>query len=395
MKTPQFLRALMSAPAYMDKNSKAYAAAEKYLNLLYPGVTQIDATGRMRDPEYDMTLKQFNKAQDELEAVLEEAKQEAAAEIEAETGEEIDEEELDKYIELEETIDVRVLMPSGGIKNMQLEVYTLNLPEDDGDTPNGNARRVWRWHSEDGEHTCNECASRDGAVYESEDDIPEIPVHPNCRCSITEDVIGPDGKTLSSKPYTQKKSVADKQDATAKENLKEMTKDEKFEEAYNKLKEPEGGYTDGKNQVRDEPTNMGIKKSTLDDYAKKHPEKDLPTDVKYLQPDQAKEIYKEVYWNKTDIPDIENGRVRDAVFDMNVMGGAGRVVQRALNDFSDAGLAVDGKIGPKTVEALNSIPANKVSDFMETLKAQRFEYLQKTDNWPTSKNGWTKRTNKY
>ncbi|MDE6478075.1 MAG: hypothetical protein K2L94_02380, partial [Alphaproteobacteria bacterium] len=174
-----------------------------------------------------------------------------------------------------------------------------------------------------------------------------------------------------------------------------MTTDEKFEAAYNKLKEPEGGYTDGKNQVRDEPTNMGIKQSTLDNYAKQHPEKDLPTDVKYLEPRQAKEIYKEVYWDKTDIPDIENNRVRDAVFDMNVMGGAGRVVQRALNNFSNARLAVDGKIGPKTVDALNSIPEDKISDFMKELKEKRIEYLQQTANWSTAKGGWTKRTNNY
>ncbi|MCM1294047.1 MAG: hypothetical protein NC311_00600 [Muribaculaceae bacterium] len=174
-----------------------------------------------------------------------------------------------------------------------------------------------------------------------------------------------------------------------------MTKDEKFEDAYNKLKEPEGGYTDGKNQIRDEPTNMGIKQSTLDDYAKKHPEKGLPKDVKGLSASQAKEIYKDRYWNNTEVPQIENDRIRHAVFDMNVMGGAGRVVQRALNDFSNVGLVVDGRIGPKTVDALNSIPANKVSKFMETLKAKRFEYLQTTNNWPTAKNGWIMRTNKY
>lgn len=308
MKTPEFLRQIMSSPAYMDKNSKAYAMAERYLNLLYPGMAQTDATGRMTEPEYDMTLTQFNKAQDALEAALEAAKQEAEAEYE-EAGQEID---VDAYVELEETIDVRVLMP--------------------------------------------------------------------------------DGRTLSSKPYSPK---AKEEKNTVAKDIKEMTKDQKFEQAYNKLKEPEGGYTDGKNQVRDEPTNMGIKQSTLDNYATKHPTKDLPADVKYLQPSQAKEIYKDMYWNNTEIPQIENDRVRNAVFDMNVMGGAARVVQRALNDFSDAGLAVDGKIGPKTVEALNSIPANKVSDFMENLKAERLEYLQQTKNWSTAKGGWTKRTNNY
>lgn len=388
MKIPNFLRELINSNEYADKNSDTYVRATKYMNLLYPGQAEFDSTGKMTEPPYDMTLAQFNKAQDALEAALEEAKQEAEAEYE-EAGQEID---IDAYVELEEAIDVRVLMPLGTIENKQLEVYTLDLPEDDDDTPNNKTRRVWRWHSEDGDNTCDECASRDGEIYDSEEDIPEIPVHPNCRCTITEDVIGPDGRTLSSKPYSPK---AKEEKNEIEKDAKEMTKDEKFEEAYNKLQEPEGGYTDGKNQVRDEPTNMGIKQSTLDDYARKYSEKDLPSDVKNLQPSQAKEIYKDAYWDNTNIPKIENDRVRNAVFDMNVMGGAGRVVQRALNDFSNAGLAVDGKIGPKTIDALNSIPANSVSDFMETLKAHRFEYLQKTDNWPTSKNGWTKRTNKY
>lgn len=179
MKTPEFLRQIMSSPAYMDKNSKAYAMAERYLNLLYPGMAQTDATGRMTEPEYDMTLKQFNKAQDALEAALEAAKQEAEAEYE-EAGQEID---VDAYVELEETIDVRVLMPDGRIENKQLEVYTLDLPDDDDNNP----RHVWRWHTEDGDNTCDECTSRDGEIYESADDIPEVPVHPNCHCSITED----------------------------------------------------------------------------------------------------------------------------------------------------------------------------------------------------------------
>ena len=164
MKTPQFLRQLMSSSEYMDKNSAAYAMAEKYLNLLYPGTAQPDATGRMTEPPYDMTLAQFNKAQDALEAALEEAKQEAEAEYE-EAGQEID---IDAYVELEEAIDVRVLMPLGTIENKQLEVYTLDLPEDDDDTPNNKTRRVWRWHSEDGDNTCDECASRDGEIYDSE-----------------------------------------------------------------------------------------------------------------------------------------------------------------------------------------------------------------------------------
>ena len=89
----------------------------------------------------------------------------------------------------------------------------------------------------------------------------------------------------------------------------------KFEQAYNKLKEPEGEYTDGKNQVKDEPTNMGIKQSTLDRYANQHPDKNFPADVKYLTTAQAKEIYKNEYWYNTRIPEIKNDRIRDAIFE--------------------------------------------------------------------------------
>ncbi len=171
--------------------------------------------------------------------------------------------------------------------------------------------------------------------------------------------------------------------------------DMEFEQAYNKLQEPEGDYTDGKDQVDDEPTNMGIKQSTLDRYASKHPEKNMPSDVKYLKAAQAKEIYKNEYWDNTRIPEIKNDRIRDAVFDMNVMGGAGKTVQRALNSFLDANLVVDGAIGSKTIKSINAIPDSQVAKFMDVLKSERIDYLKGTKNWVTAKNGWLKRVNKY
>ncbi len=39
------------------------------------------------------------------------------------------------------------------------------------------------WHSEKGEHTCDECAELDGQEFDMFDDIPEKP-HPNCQCTI-------------------------------------------------------------------------------------------------------------------------------------------------------------------------------------------------------------------
>jgi lysozyme family protein len=171
--------------------------------------------------------------------------------------------------------------------------------------------------------------------------------------------------------------------------------DMEFEQAYNKLKEREGGYTDGKNQIKDEPTNMGIKQSTLDRYSAKHLDKNFPSDVKHLTATQAKEIYKYEYWNNTKIPEIKNDRIRDAVFDMNVMGGAGKTVQRTLNSFLDANLVVDGDIDNETIKSINAIVDSKVDEFIIALKTKRIDYLKGTKNWVTAKNGWTIRTNKY
>ena len=47
----------------------------------------------------------------------------------------------------------------------------------------GVSNTVFIWHSEFGEHTCEDCVSLDGTQYTLEDDIPDSP-HPNCKCYI-------------------------------------------------------------------------------------------------------------------------------------------------------------------------------------------------------------------
>lgn len=182
----------------MDKDSNEYVSAEKYLRMLFPGVMLPDATGRLVPPEYDMTLDQFNAVQSELESSMEEAIEDAESQMD-------DSIDIEQFIELEETIDVRVLMPDGGVVEKQLEIYVLDIPDGVHNKAPCKSRMIYRWHSEDGENTCDECASRDGEIYTNESDIPEIPVHPNCRCSITQDEVDATGQPIRSKPYTPKK----------------------------------------------------------------------------------------------------------------------------------------------------------------------------------------------
>lgn len=44
---------------------------------------------------------------------------------------------------------------------------------------------------------------------------------------------------------------------------------------------------------------------------------------------------------------------------------------------------------------LNNIPENKVDKFMDDLKENRLEYLQRLPEWEKYGDGWTNRTNTY
>ena len=174
--------------------------------------------------------------------------------------------------------------------------------------------------------------------------------------------------------------------------------DKNFDIAYKKLAEREGGYTDGNNQIDDEPTNMGITQSTMNSYAAHHPESNMPSDVKNLTPEQAREIYKTEYWDNTNIPQINNPRIRNAVFDMCVMSGPiipTKTIQRTLNEQMHTELPETGHLGKQTITALNAIPDSKINDFMKSLIDNRMQSLQTMPNWPTARRGWTARTTSY
>lgn len=167
------------------------------MNLLYPGQAEFDSTGKMTEPPYDMTYEQFLEAQKKLKEDIENAIQEAEEETEEEKGLSID---YSEFIETEETIDVRVLMPSGYIDNKKLVVYTLNIPEE-SHPDNPQVKKIWVWHSESDEFICEDCAAHDDELFENTDEIPELPVHPNCRCWVEEQELDDNNKTVFSRVY--------------------------------------------------------------------------------------------------------------------------------------------------------------------------------------------------
>nr|MBQ0090990.1 hypothetical protein [Candidatus Enterousia merdequi] len=223
MQTPKFLRNLLQSNNYWNKDSAEFTTANEYLGKLYPGQLQKDATGNYTEPEFDMTYEQFLDAQKKFDDDIENAIQEAQDE-----NEENNNIDYSEFVEVAEQIDVLVLMPWGSIENKKLIVYELNMPEEPESESETN-QKIWVWHSEDDERICDDCASHDGKIFEDKDAIPEVPVHPNCRCWVEEIELDDNGKPISSKVYKGQKPE-NKNNTNKVSNMKNvLTKDLKQE----------------------------------------------------------------------------------------------------------------------------------------------------------------------
>ncbi len=231
-------------------------------------------------------------------------------------------------------------------------------------------RTTWRWHTEVDERTCDDCLGFADTIYENMEDIPENPHHPNCRCWIEEIKL---------------------------DDNDNRTDDERRARIVRQGMKNEGGYIDDPRKI-DQPTNIGITQPALDKYNTDHPNFNFPETVKDLSPEQVQQIYGEDYYDERRIGEIENERIASAVFDMGIMsnfGNVGKMLQETLNESIGESLKIDGKIGDNTIEALNNIPADKVDKFMNNLKENRLEYLQRLPDWDKYGHGWTNRTNRY
>ena len=173
----------MSSDSYGNKNNPGYAETNNkvsdYFKKLYPGYMGRDASGKMTEPnqDYDMTEEEFNDAQAELDAGLEEE----IAEIEDDMNSDgTDNFDASQYVELQESIPVRVMHADGTITDEALEIYGVELPEgteDGGEDKPGDDEEIYVW-SDDGD--CEICSEMAGTILDDE----SIPApHPNCNCT--------------------------------------------------------------------------------------------------------------------------------------------------------------------------------------------------------------------
>tara|TARA_R100001082_G_C4296398_1_gene130449 strand:- start:129 stop:608 length:480 start_codon:yes stop_codon:yes gene_type:complete len=118
-----------------------------------------------------------------------------------------------------------------------------------------------------------------------------------------------------------------------------------FDDIIEKVLEHEGGYVDDPTDAGGE-TKYGISKRAYPDE-----------DIKELNIERAKELYKRDYWDRyrtSDLPD----RLRHIYVDMCINMGGGRaikILQEACNSKNANKIDVDGGIGPATIKAASSV----------------------------------------
>ena len=164
---------------------------------------------------------------------------------------------------------------------------------------------------------------------------------------------------------------------------------ERFERIFDYLLRVEGGYSDDKND-KGGKTKYGITEEEARDFGYKGNMQDLTKDF-------AKNIYLKKYYLGNKLDKVVNDKVALSICDWAVNSGRNgtKNAQIAINQLTNANLDVDGIIGNKTLEALNSVDSDKFLEVYHNL--QRIYYKGKVEADRTQEKfltGWLNRIQK-
>lgn len=149
-----------------------------------------------------------------------------------------------------------------------------------------------------------------------------------------------------------------------------------FDTAFHKLLGHEGGYVNHPQDPGGE-TNWGITVAVARENGYQGQMRELPVEI-------AKAIYRKRFWDAVQA-DALPAPLRYPLFDAAVNSGPGQAIrwlQRAL------GVADDGKLGPITLAAAATAPADALA---RKLLGQRLEFMTNLSTWQSFGKGWARR----
>ncbi|NWO18818.1 glycosyl hydrolase 108 family protein [Leptotrichia sp. oral taxon 223] len=149
---------------------------------------------------------------------------------------------------------------------------------------------------------------------------------------------------------------------------------DRFERIFDYLLRVEGGYSDDKHD-KGGKTKYGIIEEEARDFGYKGDMQDLTIDF-------AKNIYLKKYYLGNKLDKVVNDKVALSICDWAVNSGRNgtKNAQIAINQLTNANLDVDGIIGNKTLEALNSVDPEKFLEVYHNLQRIYYKGLVEADN---------------
>lgn len=174
-----------------------------------------------------------------------------------------------------------------------------------------------------------------------------------------------------------------------------------FETAVNLALKHEGGFVDHPSDPGG-ATNFGISLRFLATQKEICGDFDQDGDVDYndiknMEIDDAKRVYKVCWWDKYNFSALSNQRIADKLFDTAINCGMRQcalLCQRAVNRVhQNPELKVDGLFGTKTLEMLNKINPDRFLPVFRSEQAAFYEALVKNNpKLSVFLKGWLKRS---
>jgi len=155
------------------------------------------------------------------------------------------------------------------------------------------------------------------------------------------------------------------------------------------IKHWEGGYVNDPTD-RGGATNKGV---TLSTYRAFYGRNKTAADLKNITDSQWSYIFKKGYWDPMGGDYINNQSIADLLADFAWGSGPGTAARHIQ---TLVGVNVDGKVGPKTIAAINN---SNQSDLFQRLKNDRINFVNKIVASDSSQskyvNGWKARINSF
>ena len=155
---------------------------------------------------------------------------------------------------------------------------------------------------------------------------------------------------------------------------------ENWDKSFAMVIKSEGGFV---NNPKDPGgmTNLGVTRANWQAYLNRDV---TESEMRALTPDTVKPFYKTMYWDKIKGDQLPSG-VDYAAYDLAVNSGTGKAA-KFLQEI--AGVAADGVIGPKSLEAINACNPEQT---VEALCDMRMDFLKRLSTFGTFGKGWSTR----